>query len=1112
MRIPQIIRRGTPRPLISHRISYETDEGLVILKNEWKGAEKNWILTSYLPQGTKKDSRSAQDTQTGGRTEESASSSDGNLFSPRISQNPNNSNRDFSVRNDLPQTKAITAKVEGPHQLSRIRDIIEALRKIAPVRRGVSASAGVMGYTSKESQSAHIRYAGDYKTALHEIGHIVDYRLQLREAAAGNVNAEPIALELAKLGEASSPESVVSAYHNAERGSKAWRGADEYLRKEGIAQFFREYALDPDLAEVFAPEYASLFKETLESAPELKALAEEAFDAVRNYEALTPGEKLLSNTFLGDEIRKSKTLWEKVKGWVRNAQTEFDDKYAPLKRLQDVMRDRAVVRGRTELIQHGEMKDSAAFYNMFRTMPGWEGKAKSDLQNLLAPVRNMGREAYNRLGAYATALRCLDYWDNGMEPGIGVTREDTAAIARRMEHEHPEIAEAYGKIREAYDAMTRRTMVDSGVWSESQLAAYRKKWPHYVPFMRIEEDGTIRKPGSARGNRVVNLSKLVEASQGVDSPNEVKEIEDPFQAMVENVLSYHRLAEKNRCGQSLVAAAKADPALFADLIEPVKGGEKDGVRTFWVWFDGKKQFFTGDKALLDAVTEVTRVSESQALKALGKVSSAAVETLKLGATRANPFFIVRNLFRDAFNVSITSSGLAVPFYNTARGLLLQMSRSPEKEALVKDALEHGLAYSGITEVNVSSSPEKVAKVIRDVIKDDAFMRKFNGAMKKAFGWIGELNEMVEVAPKLAEYERLVKEGYPKRYAATMAREVNLDFNRGGEVGKRINRHVPFFNPAIQGTSKLIRTFKEFPMRTLGRTAMFVILPSVVSWAAGSGDDEYKKISRNIKDRYWLFKSGGTWIRVPKPEVIGLAGSFVERILDAAMKHDPMAFRDFKNSVIEGALPPYMPILLGPSIEVATNRSFFTGRALIPPALEHLPPELQYLKSSSATAKFLGKTFGVSPIIVDHLVSSYGARVGDFAMRIPDLIAEDTEEAKKFSESTWVSDFTVDPNRNSESLAKFYDLRRQATVAKNAYDVRRKMGEQPEYSAGVHMAKAFDQSARKLSDWRKDIAAIQQSKSMTPERKREVIDRIRLRMNQEAEAAVRNYFTVKEKLN
>ena len=1138
MRIPQIIRKGAPRPLINHRISYETDEGLVVLKNEWKGAEKNWILTSYLPQGTKKDSRSAQDTQTGGRTEESASSSDGNLFSPRISQNPNNSNRDFSVRSDLPQV-TVTAEPgsKSAGTLIRIKDIYDKLRKIAPVRKGVSAPSDVAGYYTPETDVARERHWGDFPTALHEIGHALDYKLGLRESVRDAETSRQLYDELCELGKATAPQNVNTIYERLHgcymhaSGAEA-RGPDvsaatlkfeeaqRYLMKEGIAEFFRGYAYNPDLMEVVAPEYTKLFREALDAHEEYRQPVGELFDAIRGYNELTPEQKLRAGMIRGDEKVKNQKGARAAAAEAWNGfRQKFDDQLRYLEQMQNLLRDR--VRdlakehgGRyADMLQHGELKEEFAVYDMLRTMPGYMGKAKRDVLVLMEPVKKLGDEMYAKLTGYMKAMRALDYWDNGLEPGIGLTRAEVSAVVNRTRHENPELARIAEDIAKAYEAMIERTLIDSGVWSRGQYEEYKKRWPHYVPFVRVNEDGAVASP-TRRGKGIVNLSNQVKQTTGVGTAEAVVDTKDPFEMMVKNALVFNQLAEKNRAAQALVRAALADPALFADVIEPVQGGERSG-DTFTVWFDGKRRAFTGDKKLIDALAAMEQAAgiRNPIFGSLDRAAQGAANLLKLGATRANPAFILTNFIRDAMYSSLTNSARgarSMPFFGTVKGLLMQTAKDDASKQRIADALDHGLAYSGITELGLNASEKGISKYVGKAVHGDkGFLRKLASAWDNT---IGKYNEMVELAPKFAEYERLVKEGYPKRYAARMAREVNLDFSRGGQWGKVWNRYTAFFNPAVQGTSKLVRTAAAHPGRFAARTAMYVILPSLISWMAGRDDDEYKRISRNIKDRYWVFKVGGTWLRLPKPELAGMFGSAVERVLDAAFEHDPMAFRELGRSVWEGFSPNLLPTFAEPILEHRMGKTFFYDSPLIPPQLENLPPELQFTKNTSSMAKFLGKAWGVSPILIDHYVSSYGGGVGEYLSKVPDIFLKPQEEAKKLSEKPLFSRFTVDPNRNSESLAKFYDLRRQATVAKNAYDVRRKMGEQPEYSAGVHMAKAFDQAARKLSDWRKDIAAIQQSKSMTPERKREVIDRIRLRMNQEAEAAVGSYFTVKEKLD
>ena len=1055
-----------------------------------------------------------------------------------IPQNLNSDNRDFSVRSDLPQV-TVTASPESKSAgtLIRVKDIYDKLRAIAPVRKGVSAPTNVAGYYTPETDVARERHWGDFPTALHEIGHALDYKLGLRESVRDAETSRQLYDELCELGKATSPQNVTALYEKLHGRSMRASGAEargpdvsaatlkfeeaqQYLMKEGIAEYFRACAYNPDLMEVVAPEYTKLFREALEAHEEYQQPVGELFDVIRSYSELTPEQKLRAGMICGDEKVKNQKSWRAsaAEAWDGFRQ-KFDDQLRYLEQMQNLLRDRVRELAKehggryANMLQHGELKDEIAVYDMLRTMPGYMGKAKRDVLALMEPVKKLGDEAYAKLTGYMKALRALDYWDNGLEPGIGLTRAEVSAVVNRTRHENPELARIAEDIAKAYEVMVERTLIDSGVWSRGQYEEYKKRWPHYVPFVRVNEDGLVTSP-TRRGKGIVNLPNQVKQATGVGAADAVIDTKDPFEMMVKNALVFNQLAEKNRAAQALVRAALADPALFADMIEPVQGGERAS-DTFTVWFDGTRRAFTGDKKLIDALAAMEQAAgiRNPIFGSLDRAAQGAANLLKLGATRANPAFILTNFIRDAMYSSLTNSAKGVrsmPFFSTVKGLLMQTAKDDASKQRIADALDHGLAYSGITELGLNASEKGISKYVGKAVHGDkGFLRKLASTWDNT---IGKYNEMVELAPKFAEYERLVKEGYPKRYAARMAREVNLDFSRGGQWGKAWNRYTAFFNPAVQGTSKLVRTAAAHSGRFAARTAMYVILPSLISWMAGRDDDEYKRISRNIKDRYWVFKVGGTWLRVPKPELAGMFGAAVERVLDAAFEDDPMAFRELGRSVWEGFSPNLLPTFAEPILEHRMGKTFFYDSPLIPPQLENLPPELQFTKNTSSMAKFLGKTWGVSPILIDHYVSSYGGGVGEYLSKAPDILLKPQEEAKKLSEKPLFSRFTVDPNRNSESLAKFYDLRRQATVAKNAYDVRRKMGEQPEYSAGVHMAKAFDQSARKLSDWRKDIAAIQQSKSMTPERKREVIDRIRLRMNQEAEAAVGSYFTVKEKLD
>ena len=101
------------------------------------------------------------------------------------------SDKDYSVERDYATAAPAPAtpvqnEADKKRALTRISDIMNKLRKIRPVRQGVDAPKSVLGYTDQQKQIARHRWAGDWKTAAHEIGHIVDYKLGLRDRVANS--------------------------------------------------------------------------------------------------------------------------------------------------------------------------------------------------------------------------------------------------------------------------------------------------------------------------------------------------------------------------------------------------------------------------------------------------------------------------------------------------------------------------------------------------------------------------------------------------------------------------------------------------------------------------------------------------------------------------------------------------------------------------------------------------------------------------------------------------------------------------------------------------------------------------------------------------------------
>ena len=195
-------------------------------------------MTSFeITPDNKKGSRLAKTSGTGELSAESHSSPNGNLV-PSLSQSLPSSNthakitgptlqkrgeawgseqwsdKDYSVERDYATAAPAPAtpvqnEADKKRALTRISDIMNKLRKIRPVRQSVDAPKSVLGFTDQQKQIARHRWAGDWKTAA---GHIVDYKLGLRDRVANGAQLTAMQQELEALGVNTSPPNSTAEY------------------------------------------------------------------------------------------------------------------------------------------------------------------------------------------------------------------------------------------------------------------------------------------------------------------------------------------------------------------------------------------------------------------------------------------------------------------------------------------------------------------------------------------------------------------------------------------------------------------------------------------------------------------------------------------------------------------------------------------------------------------------------------------------------------------------------------------------------------------------------------------------------------------------------------
>ena len=340
------------------------------------------------------------------------------------------------------------------------------------------------------------------------------------------------------------------------------------------------------------------------------------------------------------------------------------------------------------------------------------------------------------------------------------------------------------------------------------------------------------------------------------------------------------------------------------------------------------------------------------------------------------------------------------------------------------------------------------------------------------------SEFIESSTRMGEFMKARKKGASLEEAAQAARELTLDFSRSGVRGERWNMYIPFFNAVLQGGDKMVRLFKNDPVGTSAKLAMYIILPSLALWALNHDEDWYKELNPEIKATCWCLPGG---IRIPKPQEAGiLFGSGIEAMLDAAFNKDPDAIGNWSKVFATNMLPGVLPTIALPIIEWQANYSFFRGSSITPQRLQNLPDELQYTPNTSAFARETGGVTGLSPMKIDNTIRGYTGTMGMFLVQQFDWFADDKQNMpyKKVSEWPFLRDFTVNQNIQNRSVDDFYKMLRKANEQHAGYG---KKGKPTPAVQGVRKA------GQLISKAQKDIRELTVNPRLSPEAKRQRID-------------------------
>jgi hypothetical protein len=714
--------------------------------------------------------------------------------------------------------------------------------------------------------------------------------------------------------------------------------------------------------------------------------------------------------------------------------------------------------------------------------------AKSDPKKF-REMQNMGRKEFAKLVAmtdaevkktgkakpheiaqeYAKLLN--DYCEARDKPvfpdknGNPITAVTSAEIVEKYEAENPWLKEKAEGIYAWWDKFMREWVVGDTL-SAQDYEVMHEMYPHYVPTYRADKKALGA--GSFVGMGGASVGSVVKKAKG--GLSEIVNIEDSFANLADKAI---RVARTNELYRNMIDTAMLDDTgTFSDmavfdwedmdsrhdaymkpdgevvlihkngfeLTDAVSDAEKAGLQktkdgyVLSARYDGdiRRAYISED--LFKSIQNTTSSSANDFERSVLKLGNALTGPMKTAITGINPSFAARNILRDFPTAIINSiSGMAFPKYYAQAAV--EIARNSD----------HWQQYQALGGTNATYYNDQQGFV--------KAMSKGDGIGSKAIGALGWVNEVTEAQTRFAEYlatiDRLGDTYENRLLGIKNSAEVTVDFGRKGRYGKVINAWVPYWNPAVQGIDRVVRSVIESPdgsavwkqaLKTVGRASMTSVLAEAVIYALLKGLDRYddwEELSDRTKDAYYCIPLADEhkFLKIPKNREWGaILGTPVMRLLERANgREDP-----FENYVETSLEPNFLPgailrfgrdrvesdvIGVSQALELAYNKDF-AGRSIVPYAYEQGSVTEQYDADTSMFARKLGEMLDFSPMQIDYIVKDY---FGDFGKLFVSATSEaawngDTT-AQDYAESVWKmieKQWTSDNRTSNQDMSDYYD--------------------------------------------------------------------------------------------
>lgn len=645
-------------------------------------------------------------------------------------------------------------------------------------------------------------------------------------------------------------------------------------------------------------------------------------------------------------------------------------------------------------------------------------------------------------------------------------------------------------------------------------------------------------------------------------------------AMMQNTQAVIR-SEQNKVGQSFLALIRANPEQSAGYAEVISSAPLRTTIVNGVVKTMPDPFYKNDPDVLvvkengkEVAIRIFDDNVARAMTGASALSPASKSLLVQGMatvnrflakvnTAYNPEFLITNFARDlqTFGINIKQfdiDGLTKDVMKDLKGSLSGIrdvtrgsNNNPEMARYFERFRELGGTTDMYGAVDIEARVAEINEVMNKVGTEAKSWKDMAKAAQPVIKFLEDYNTVVENGIRTALFKNLVERGFNEEQAAQAAKNITVNFSKGGEQRVLMNALYLFYNASLQGSMAMMNAIGRSPRvrKIVAGVVVAGVLQDVINSMLSDVDDDEEKVYDKIPDHvlkrsfvlmdpFKITERG--YFSFPMPYGfnaffnMGREMSKASRGATSPMKAAGSIVGTFVDSFnpiggSESILNFMAPTIIDPVVDIVENRDF-AGRPIVPERGgfgPQVPESQKYWNNTFAPyvsiSNFLNEVTGgtrvipgavdISPNIIQYAVNYATGGVGKFIERtfntvtgtIPDALRGDLEDLDVkgvplfralYGTVTTRSDIERYMGRMEEVLR----VRQEIRDASQYGQTERIEAAMRRYPGQVEIMEAFSRISRERAQLSQQINAINRNPNIDADSKKEIIKLLRDQQN------------------